>query len=337
MSVTVSLCMIVKNEEKILSRCLDSICDLMDEIIIVDTGSTDATKKIASGYTDKIYDFEWVDDFAKARNFAFSKACCDYIYSADADEVLDEENRERFRKLKENLIPDIEIVQMYYVNQLEQGTVYNFDRELRAKLFKRIRNFTWVDPVHEMVRELPVVYDSDIEIIHMPQGEHSGRDIRLFEKASGNEGLLSARLTHMYAKELMISGKDEEVIRAGEYFTRVAEDEATTPETLKDAVCVIVRASYLKKDHLKMYHYALKEAAMEPASEVCYYLGEYYRDCGDLKEASVWYYNAAFETECALNIRYKTIYSLERLAEVFDDLGNEEAAANYRNMLKDNE
>ena len=81
--ITISLCMIVKNEERILSRCLDSVKDLVDEIIIVDTGSTDATKRIAAEYTDKIYDFAWIDDFSAARNFAFSKASKEYIYSAD--------------------------------------------------------------------------------------------------------------------------------------------------------------------------------------------------------------------------------------------------------------
>lgn len=83
-----------ENEEKVLKRCLDSVRDLVDEMIIVDTGSTDRTKEIAASYPDaKIYDFTWVDDFAKARNFAFSKATCDYIYSADADEEINEENR----------------------------------------------------------------------------------------------------------------------------------------------------------------------------------------------------------------------------------------------------
>lgn len=136
--IRISLCMIVKNEEKVLDRCLASIFDLMDEIIIVDTGSTDRTKEIAGKYTGRIYDFAWCDDFSKARNFAFEKAACDYIYSADADEVLDEENHEKFRLLKENLMPEVEIVQMYYGNQLANGTVYNFDRELRPKLFKRL-------------------------------------------------------------------------------------------------------------------------------------------------------------------------------------------------------
>ena len=166
--ITISLCMIVKNEERVLKRCLDSVRDLVDEIIIVDTGSTDATKRIAAGYTDKIYDLTWNDDFSAARNFAFSKATKEYIYSADADEVLSEENRRRFRLLKETLLPEIEIVQMKYGNQLQNGTVYNFDEEYRPKLFRRLRSFVWEEPIHETVRLEPVVYDSDIVITHMP-------------------------------------------------------------------------------------------------------------------------------------------------------------------------
>ena len=108
--ITISLCMIVKNEEKNLERCLKSYAPLMDEIIVVDTGSTDKTKEIAAEYTPYVYDFEWVHDFAAARNFAFSKATGDYIYSADADEVLEEIDRQKFLKLKQALLPEIEII-----------------------------------------------------------------------------------------------------------------------------------------------------------------------------------------------------------------------------------
>ena len=83
-----------------LARCLDSYAGTYDELIIVDTGSTDNTKEIAAHYTDKIYDFEWINDFSAARNFAFSKAECDYIFSADADEVLDDTNNYALRELK---------------------------------------------------------------------------------------------------------------------------------------------------------------------------------------------------------------------------------------------
>ena len=68
--------MIVKNEAAILSRCLDSVCDLMDEIIIVDTGSTDGTKEVARRFTDKLFDFPWADDFSAARNFSFDRTGC---------------------------------------------------------------------------------------------------------------------------------------------------------------------------------------------------------------------------------------------------------------------
>ena len=62
--ITISLCMIVKNEEKVLSRCLDSVKEIVDEIIIIDTGSTDKTKEIAKKYTNKVLDFKWINDFS---------------------------------------------------------------------------------------------------------------------------------------------------------------------------------------------------------------------------------------------------------------------------------
>ena len=83
-----SLCMIVKNEGKNLKSCLSKIVAFVDEIIIVDTGSTDNTKTIASEFTDKIYDFEWCNDFSKARNFSISKASKDWILVLDADEFV---------------------------------------------------------------------------------------------------------------------------------------------------------------------------------------------------------------------------------------------------------
>ena len=75
---TISLCMIVRDEEDVLERCLNSAADLVDEIIIVDTGSTDRTREIAQKFTDKVLSFPWIDDFAAARNFSFSQATCDY-------------------------------------------------------------------------------------------------------------------------------------------------------------------------------------------------------------------------------------------------------------------
>ena len=130
--ISISMCMIVKNEQDILARCLDSYAGTYDELIIVDTGSTDNTKEIAAHYTDKIYDFEWINDFSAARNFAFSKAGCDYIFSADADEVLDDTNNYALRELKHMLLPEIDIVQMlsliHILFPLSEGLIHSLSK-----------------------------------------------------------------------------------------------------------------------------------------------------------------------------------------------------------------
>ncbi|MCM1245250.1 MAG: glycosyltransferase family 2 protein [Roseburia sp.] len=304
--IEISLCMIVKNEEKVLERCLKSIADLMDEIVIVDTGSTDRTKEIAGKYTDKIYDFEWIDDFSAARNFSFSKATKDYIYAADADEVLDEENRQKFLEMKQVLLPEIDIVQMKYCNQLSQGTAYNFDEEYRPKLYKRLREFTWIEPVHEMVRLDPVVYDSDISIQHLPETLHSGRDFRVFQKHIKNGMRLSKRLHHMYAMELCISGGDEDILEAEAYFTASASDSSRSMDEVKEAACIVARAARLRGDSHTILKMCLKDLLSEGSSEMCYELGEYFLEKKDYEEAAMWYYNAMHETQSILNIHTST-------------------------------
>ncbi len=330
--VTVSLCMIVKNEERVLARCLDSIADLMDEIIIVDTGSADATKRIAAGYTDKVYDFAWTGDFSDARNFAFSRAGMDYIYSADADEVLDEENREAFRRLKETLLAEIDIVQMYYANQLESGTIYNYDRELRPKLFKRLRTFRWMGAIHEQVRLEPVIYDSDIEILHMPEHNHKDRDLAAFRRMTEAGVRPDKRLHNIYAKELFISGEDADFIAAREFFRQSCQDTERSEDEIKEAACVAARAARLCGDAEDFFKYAMKVIACDGCSEICCELGEYYYGKRDMDEAIVWFYNGAYETESILDIRRGGEMPLRGLADCYRALGDAQQAETYDNL-----
>ena len=333
--LTVSLCMIVKNEEKILTRCLDSYADLMDEIIIVDTGSTDGTRKIAAHYTDKIYDFTWIGDFAAARNFAFSKAGMEYIYSADADEVLDEKNREAFRQLKETLLPEIDIVQMYYANQLAHGTIYNFDRELRPKLFKRLRTFRWQGAIHEQVGLEPVIYDSEIEIQHMPENNHKDRDLAAFVRMTGEGYSLDKRLHNIYAKELFISGEDKDFIAAREFFRHSCQDTERSEDEIKEAACVAARAARLYGDTEDFFKYAMKVIACEGCAEICCELGEFYLQKQDIDEAIVWFYNAAYETESILNIHSGGDIPLYGLAECYRRAGNAAQAEEYERLARE--
>ena len=332
--ITISACMIVKNEERVLRRCLDSLKGLYDELVIVDTGSSDSTVSIAKEYTDKVYDFEWIDDFSAARNFAMSKCSMEYIYIPDADEVLDEENRERFKLLKENLYKEIEVVEMWYVNQLSNGTVYNYDRELRPKLYKRLREFTFIDPVHEIVRVDPVVYESEVEIIHKPETLHTNRDLRIFEKIIDKGDKLSDRLTRMYARELCVSGKEEDFIKAAKYFERLLLTEESD-ELQKCAYIVLAYAAAVTKDTDALLKYTLKNVVTETSSEICTILGAFFEEKGDLLEASIWYFNARYETEPELLLKSKTVTPLRGLIRVYKALGDVATASKYEEELKD--
>ena len=109
--------------------------------------------------------------FCGRAELCFSKATMEYIYSADADEVVDQENQDKLKALKRAMLPEVEIVQMIYVTEQINHPTENFARDLRPKLFKRLRAFTWIEPIHETVNLNPVIFDSDIEIHHCPPGE----------------------------------------------------------------------------------------------------------------------------------------------------------------------
>ena len=97
--VKLSLCMIVRDNQETLRKCLDSVKSLVDEIIIVDTGSTDDTKIIALEYTGKVYDFHWKDNFSEAKNHALSKAGYGWVLFLDADESISEKDHDIIRRL----------------------------------------------------------------------------------------------------------------------------------------------------------------------------------------------------------------------------------------------
>jgi glycosyltransferase involved in cell wall biosynthesis len=93
--IVLSVGMIVKNEERYLERCLDALQPLLDavpsELVIVDTGSTDSTVEIAGRFTDKVFHFEWINDFGAARNFGLDRCSGEWFMFLDADEILDED------------------------------------------------------------------------------------------------------------------------------------------------------------------------------------------------------------------------------------------------------
>ncbi|MGE7825171.1 glycosyltransferase [Paenibacillus sp. NPDC093718] len=140
---TISLCMIVKDEERTLERCLNSVLDVVDEIVIVDTGSTDRTIEIARRFTFNIYNFTWTNNFSDARNFAVERATGDYILSLDADEYFGDDS-------KKILLNPLE-ASYYFLrirNMIRSGIV---DTHSFARLFKRDAGFLYEGALHEQI------------------------------------------------------------------------------------------------------------------------------------------------------------------------------------------
>lgn len=158
-SIPISVCMIARNEEKNIGKCLDALKPYGFEIIVVDTGSTDRTREIAAQYTDKIYDFKWINDFSAARNYSLEQASNDYVLVLDCDEMvthLDLPAIEMLIREHPHAVGLLARDNHYTANQMD--TVYQ-DRVER--LFNRTL-YHYESPIHEQVthNQLGMRYES---------------------------------------------------------------------------------------------------------------------------------------------------------------------------------
>lgn len=145
-----SLCMIVKNEESNLRECLNKINPFVDEIIIVNTGSTDNTKNIAAEFTDKVYDFKWCNDFAKARNFSISKASNEWMLVLDADEFVREFSECNVEEFINNVSNKNKVGRIQRVNVIEDPSGSKKYIERVNRLFNR-NYFHYEGIIHEQI------------------------------------------------------------------------------------------------------------------------------------------------------------------------------------------
>lgn len=164
---TVSACLIVRNEAAYLGACLASIRPVVDEIIVVDTGSTDDTVAIAQSYGAQVYHFPWCDDFAAARNHSLQFATGNWILIIDADEQLKPESRSRFPAFLKAIVQDIRPV------------VFNFrvvapgeQPILTRTFFRNHQGVRFVGRVHEWPaikgKRLPGIACPDLILEHTP-------------------------------------------------------------------------------------------------------------------------------------------------------------------------
>lgn len=288
--ITISLCMIVKNEEETIARCLDSIRDLVDEIIVVDTGSTDKTREIANRYTDHIYDFEWVDDFSVARNYSFSKATQEYIMWMDADDVLLDIDRQKFLLLKQSLPKEVDTVIMKYnMGAREDGSIIcTFYRE---RLVRRSKNFKWHDPVHEYLLFSGNFYNSDVALTHKKMHAPTLRNLEIFEKYIKNGNELSERNWFYYARELRNAGRIDDAIV---YYLKFLNTSEGLMSNYLDSCIDLSDCYHLKKDSKNELKSLLRYLEFDtPRAEILCKVGYYHKEKGDYEKARIWFEMAA--------------------------------------------
>ncbi len=284
--ITVSLCMIVRDEESTISRCLDGVEKIVDEIIIVDTGSVDKTKEIVAQYTSHIYDFPWVDDFAAARNFSFSKATQEYILWLDADDVLLEDAQEALKLLKRDLDPKVEAVSMPYHLVLDSNGKPLYCTK-RYRLVKREKQFQWFGKVHEYLSVSGEIYNSNVAITHKKEKEVTDRNLKIFQNAVAAGEELGPRELFHYANESMDNEKYDDAVLL--YETFLGQKEGWFEE--KIYACGKLGDCY---KNLGMWEKAVESCIKSfqydlPRGENCTRIGYIYMEQQKYNEAIFWF------------------------------------------------
>lgn len=147
--IPISVCIITKNEAENLEKCLAALQPYNFEIVVVDTGSTDNSKEIALKYTDRVYDFEWINDFSAARNFAVSRASHNVILSLDTDEFVKELDLEELERLIQENPKSAGSVEMLNYFEEDNGSI-QYQTAMLDRLFNR-RYYHFENPIHEVL------------------------------------------------------------------------------------------------------------------------------------------------------------------------------------------
>jgi glycosyltransferase involved in cell wall biosynthesis len=186
---TVALCMIVKNEERNLPRCLNSITGLFDQIIVVDTGSTDRTVEIARAAQAEVYNFAWNDDFAAARNASLRQVRTDWVFWLDADDEIPQDQRPVLEALLDRLTDQPAIYDCWVKSKLlvADNSLTETVQIQQSRLFKFTSLIQWQRRIHEQIKpscltQKYVEFNSDLVIHH-----HGYEDWSIFQRKQNRD------------------------------------------------------------------------------------------------------------------------------------------------------
>lgn len=277
-----SVCMIVKNESQTLDRILNCAKKFADEIIVVDTGSIDDTKTIAKKYTDLVFDYQFNNDFASARNYSILKATGDYILWLDADDFIDDSNIKKIQNLlKTDLYADF---YMFYYK--------NFNKELnsfdlifyRERMFKNDHTNFFLGRCHEAVNLKGKVEYLDIVIEHRKvKPNQKNRNLNIYRKMQKDNIKFTPRDIYYHARELYYNGYFYSAKRRFRAYLKTNKTEGEGYILLSD--CYLKNKQYKKA--LKKLFQGLNFVA--PYPEYACKIGEIFFEMGDLNTSLVYY------------------------------------------------
>lgn len=329
---TISLCMIVKNEEAHIARCLDSIAELVDEIIIVDTGSTDRTKEIAARYTQKVFSRPWTDDFSEARNDSFSRASMEYCMWMDADDILAETEKDKFLQLKQSLPPETDLVMMKYNTAFDENGRPSFSY-FRERWIRNDSKYRWIGAVHEVIPSNGNILYSDIAICHKKiTAKNPDRNLNIYRKMLADGKHLDPRQQYYFGRELYYHEQYEEAISVLESFLLAPEGWIEN----KIEACSVCAECYLslgQEDHALMTLFRSMSYDL-PRAELCCEIGKFFLEHENLRSAAYWYETALhipkneFTGGFVLPDCYDYIPFLQ-LCVCYDKMGNRQKAMEY--------
>ncbi len=282
---TLSVTIIAKDEEDVIGRVLDCARKFADEIIVADTGSKDNTCDIARARGAKVYHFKWADDFAAARNFAFSKATCDYVMWLDADDVVIDDNVDRIIALKP-LLDTRDIWYFKYATAFDKDGRPTFEY-WRERVFRRSLGERWTDPVHEVFHATGTRAFENVTVRHektRPSPPRRNLDIYLGLLSSG--ATLSPRQKFYFANELYQNGLTSLAVPAYRDFL----DSDGMAENKVQAHINLARIFAAEKDLSGSLAELTRALAVgEPSAELCVALGNAFLSVEKTDAATFWY------------------------------------------------
>ncbi len=333
--ITISLCIIVKNEEGVIRRCLESVKGIVDEINIVDTGSTDRTKEIVTQFTDRVFNFTWIDDFSAARNFAFQQATKEYILWLDADDVLLESDQELLLNLKQTLDSSVDAVSMQYNLAFDENQHVTSSLR-RYRLVKRERGFKWFGFVHEYLEVGGHLYDSNVSVSHLPLSRDQERNIRIYETMETQGHIFTPRDLFYFANELVDHHRFDKAI---EYYTKFIKTEKGWVEDNIQACHKLADCCHhfgLEDQELQWVLHALSYGVPKP--ETCCRLGFLLMNKQNFHGAIYWYKAALGEngmkTFALQDSSFSTWLPHLQLAVCYDKIGEQKAGYEHNEAAR---